>query len=47
MNPINLSIKTHGQETGPVYESPRITTFTSEELLERLGPAQTCSPAPV
>jgi hypothetical protein len=28
----------------PVYEPPRITTFTSEEILEQVGPALTCSP---
>jgi len=47
VNPLNLlSIETAGPDSGPVYEPPRITTFTSEELLEQVGPALTCSPAP-
>ena len=25
----------------PVYESPKVVTYTDEELLEELGPAQT------
>ena len=25
----------------PVYESPKIVTYTDEEILEKLGPAQT------
>ena len=25
----------------PVYESPKVVTYTDEELLEQLGPAQT------
>ena len=30
----------------PVYEPPTITTYSSEEILEQVGPAQACSPAP-
>ena len=29
-----------------LYEPPRITTYTSEEILEKIGPAQACSPSP-
>jgi len=28
------------------YVPPRIVTYTSEELLEQVGPALTCSPSP-
>ena len=28
----------------PKYEPPRIITYTEEEILEQIGPAQTCSP---
>jgi len=30
----------------PKYEPPRIVTYTSEELLEQIGPAMACSPSP-
>jgi hypothetical protein len=30
----------------PVYIPPTITTYSSEEILEQVGPAQACSPAP-
>lgn len=30
----------------PAYVPPRITTYTSEEILEQVGPALTCSIAP-
>jgi hypothetical protein len=28
------------------YVPPKIVTYTSEELLEQVGPALTCSPSP-
>jgi hypothetical protein len=28
------------------YEPPRVTSYTSEEILEKIGPAQACSPSP-
>jgi hypothetical protein len=32
---------------GPIpYEPPKIQTYTSEEILEAIGPAQACSPSP-
>ncbi len=35
------------QETrNPEYIPPTITTYSSEEILEQVGPAQACSPAP-
>jgi len=30
----------------PAYDPPRITTYTSEEILEQVGPALTCSISP-
>ena len=28
----------------PEYVPPKVITYTSEEVLERIGPAQACSP---
>jgi len=36
---------TTGQQK-PVYEPPKIITYTSEEILEEIGPAMACSPDP-
>jgi len=30
----------------PTYEPAKIITYTSEQILEEIGPAQTCSPDP-
>jgi hypothetical protein len=30
----------------PDYVPPKIVTYSSEELLEQVGPALTCSPSP-
>jgi len=30
----------------PSYEPPRIITYTSDEILEQIGPAMACSPSP-
>ncbi|MEW6440067.1 MAG: hypothetical protein AB1640_03950 [bacterium] len=30
----------------PEYKPPKIVTYTSEEILEQIGPAQACSPGP-
>jgi hypothetical protein len=27
------------------YESPKVITFSEDEIIEILGPAQTCSPS--
>jgi hypothetical protein len=32
--------------TAPEYVSPKIITYTSEEILEQIGPALACSPSP-
>jgi len=34
------------EETVPEYTPPRIKTYTSEEILEQIGPAMACSPCP-
>jgi hypothetical protein len=34
------------EDAQPAYVPPRIITYTSEELLEQLGPAMACSPNP-
>ncbi len=34
------------QDPKPEYVTPRIVTYTSEEILEQIGPAQACSPSP-
>jgi len=31
---------------GPAYEPPRITVYTSQEILDQVGPALTCSISP-
>jgi hypothetical protein len=35
-----------GQKNLPKYEPPRIITYTEEEILDQIGPAQACSPNP-
>jgi hypothetical protein len=30
----------------PGYAPPKIVTYTSEQILEEIGPAQACSPSP-
>jgi hypothetical protein len=34
------------QPAYPEYVPPTIRTYTSEEILEKIGPAQACSPSP-
>ncbi len=29
-----------------VYEAPKVITYSEDEIIELLGPAQTCSPSP-
>lgn len=41
------STKDLSAEAGvPAYVKPRIITYTSEELMEQVGPALTCSGTP-
>jgi hypothetical protein len=28
------------------YEAPKVITYSEDEIVEMLGPAQTCSPSP-
>jgi hypothetical protein len=35
-----------GEQQLPDYAPHKIVTYTSEELLEQVGPALTCSPSP-
>jgi len=39
-------IKETEAETMPEYIPPKIRTYTSDEILEQIGPAQACSPSP-
>jgi|GEM_PF-5930337 len=34
------------EDRRPNYEPPRIITYTSEQILEQIGPAMACSPSP-
>lgn len=34
------------QPNKPKYEPPKIITYTEEQLIEHIGPAQACSPSP-
>lgn len=34
------------EEKKPVYVSPEITSYTSEEIIEKIGPAVACSGTP-
>jgi len=29
-----------------IYETPKIITYSQEDILEEMGPAQACSPSP-
>ncbi|MDY6971706.1 MAG: hypothetical protein SV775_05195 [Thermodesulfobacteriota bacterium] len=39
-------VRISGDTSLPRYEPPRIVSYTSEEILEQIGPAQACSPSP-
>ena len=34
------------KEKKSVYEAPKVITYSEDEIIELLGPAQTCSPSP-
>ena len=34
------------KEVKLTYEAPEILTYTEDEIIELIGPAQTCAPAP-
>ena len=31
------------QEVKPSYQSPKVVTYTSQEILDQVGPAQACT----
>ena len=41
-----LGIEQKKENEKPAYVPPQIITYTSEELLEQIGPAMACSPTP-
>jgi len=45
-NRTDKDIRKDGQNERPEYVPPMIITYTGEEILEEIGPAQACSPAP-
>jgi hypothetical protein len=42
----DTDMQEEGRDDLPAYVPPRIITYTSEELLEQIGPAMACSPSP-
>jgi len=40
------AIKEKVLTTVPEYTPPKIVTYTSDEILEEIGPAMACSPLP-
>ncbi len=36
--------ETH-EDKAPAYEPPEIITYSSEQIVEKIGPAQTCTPS--
>ncbi len=38
--------KEKGRNTMPSYIPPKIITYTSDEILEQIGPAMACTPTP-
>jgi hypothetical protein len=40
------SEKKEGYQMKKEYESPKVITYSEDEIIEMLGPAQTCSPSP-
>ena len=38
--------KENGKNTMPAYIPPKIITYTSDEILEQIGPAMACTPTP-
>jgi hypothetical protein len=33
------------EKRAPAYEPPEIITYSSEQIVEKIGPAQTCTPS--
>ena len=38
------SIQKRDLETDSEYVPPKVVTYTSEQIMEQIGPAQACSP---
>jgi hypothetical protein len=34
------------KEKKEIYQAPQVITYSEDEIIELLGPAQTCSPSP-
>jgi hypothetical protein len=34
------------KDSRPAYESPKIVTYTSEQILDQIGPAMACNSSP-
>ncbi|MBC2717231.1 MAG: hypothetical protein HF978_18145 [Desulfobacteraceae bacterium] len=41
---VNNEMEESKKRPVPIYEPPKIITYTSEEILEEIGPAHACSP---
>jgi hypothetical protein len=39
-------MKEEKEEGISLYETPKIITFSNDDILEEIGPAQACSPSP-
>jgi hypothetical protein len=35
-----------GEKLVAVYETPKIITYSQEDILKEMGPAQACAPSP-
>jgi hypothetical protein len=35
-----------GKKQNPFYEPPKVITYSTDDLMELLGPAQACAPSP-
>jgi hypothetical protein len=44
--PANRDDRPEQNEQQSAYVPPTIVSYTSEEILEQVGPAQACSPSP-
>jgi len=40
------TVSMDNKDVRPDYEPPKIITYTSEQILEQIGPAMACSPSP-
>ena len=40
------TVKKQEWEMKKEYDAPKVITYSEDEIIELLGPAQTCSPSP-